>query len=68
MSEINFEIKLIKVFVRYFPWYCKKNENSHLEIWNGPNNGGFFVQMGAYNSFARIAMDQAIEATANKDT
>lgn len=45
----------------------KKNENSHPEIWNGPNNGGFFVQMGAYNSFARIAMDQAIEPTANKD-
>jgi len=30
--------------------------------------GKFSVQLGSTKSFARIAVDQAIEATVNKDT
>ena len=46
----------------------KSLESSTLEIWNYLNNGSFSLRMGAHNTFARIAMDQAIEEKANKNT
>ena len=46
----------------------KNLESSTLEIWNYLNNGSFSLRMGAHNTFARIAMDQAIEEKANKNT
>ena len=42
-------------------------ESSNLEIWIYLNNGGFSLQMGAHNNFARMAMDPAIKEKANKN-
>ena len=46
----------------------KSLKSSNREIWNYLNNGGFFLQMGAHNTFKRIAINQAIEEKAKKNT
>ena len=46
----------------------KSLQSSNLEIWNYLNNGGFSLQMGAHNSFARIDKDQVIEKKGSKST
>ena len=46
----------------------KSLESLNPEIWNSLNKGGFSLQMGARNIFARIAMNQRIEEKANKNT
>ena len=46
----------------------KSLQSSNLEIWNYLNNGGFSLQMGAHNYFARIDKDQVIEKKGSKST
>ena len=46
----------------------KSLESLNPEIWNYLNNGGFSLQMGARNTFARIAINQAIEKKTHKNT
>ena len=58
-------------YARYLPWYLmnmQSLESSHPEISQYLNNGGFSVQLSSNNPFGKIAMDQTIEETVNKDT
>ena len=43
-------------------------KSSYREIWKYLNHGGFSLQMGAQNTFVRIALDHAVEEKANKNT
>ena len=36
-------------------------KSSYREIWKYLNHGGFSLQMGAQNTFVRIALDHAME-------
>jgi len=52
-------------------YYCQMTtlQETHSNVYDHfQHNGGFSVQLGDHNPFGRIAMDQTIEETVNKDT
>lgn len=58
-------------YSRYLPIYYAEMENlqeKHPDVHNYFVEGGFSVQLGSENPFGKIAVDQAIEETVNKDT
>ena len=67
LSVNNFNINNKTIYSKYFSDTCpdillkmRSLKSPNLEIWNYLNNE-FSFQIGAYNTFPRIAMDQAIE-------
>lgn len=58
-------------YSRYLPIYYAKMtrlEHDSPEIYEHFKSGGFSVQIGPDNTFGKIAIDQTLEETVNKDT
>ena len=58
-------------YARYLPVYClqmSKLDEISPELHRHFMNGGFSVQMGEANKFGRVAVDQTLEETINRDT
>ena len=58
-------------YAKYLPLYLRdmiRLQEDHAPLYNHFKNGGFVTQLGDANTFGKIAIDQAIEETANKDT
>ena len=58
-------------YSRYLPVYYAQRmelESSCPELYQHFRKGYFYVQIGKHNPFGRIAVDQTIEETVNKDT
>ena len=55
-------------FLTYYYATMSRLATDHPDVYAYFMQGGFSVQVGAYNTFGRIPVDQAMEETANKDT
>lgn len=58
-------------YSRYLSWYYREMScllETHPEFNYYLENGGFSCQIGSFNTFGRIPIDQTIEETINKDT
>lgn len=58
-------------YARYLPFYYEQMihlEVEHPEVYLYFMAGGFSVQLGPFNPFGRIPVDQTIEETVNRDT